>query len=428
MENIGVDDSQRRSTFEKQLKASLEEVQRYLIEDTEPKEKYYLLAFSGFLGYGYMLRQLGDYDSLFDMKTSKKDIINWTIVTSNFFGFVVNYLNESTNESSNKIQKLDAISSPEIISLGHLDTDTMAMTLTGIIIDYAFNFVNVIKNLYLRQGYSMLNHKGIVSSFTSDSTEITIYKMISVTPLECYITISNQGIFRIDVRITGTRNQESFKEAINHYYLEKYIEYDILEKDLMVSVSERALLVRGIPTTYGEHMSFNYIELLSGIHPSVDHQIHMRIRRALSDLDEASQVEDVLTRSFFSSNLSEDSLSMRIRTILRRREEYIGKSRIVLIIFSSTNIISNLEESLARMKNKFNEQITGIQIHIEQVYLSESDVRQILVKKDYSKLEFSINELKKMYLNQMANVPAQVQDIIQENPHREELFLEEEVN
>lgn len=429
MENIGVDETQRRSAFEKHLKESLEEIQLFLNRDTLEREKYYLLTISGFFGYAYMLRQLGDYDSLFDMKTSKRDIINWTIITSNFVSYVINYLNENNNETINRIEKLDAISSPEIISLGDLDTDMMAMTLTGIIIEYDFNFVNVIKNLYSRHGYTVLDHKGIVSSFTNESNEITMYKTIDMAPLECYITISNQGIFRIDIRVVG-RKYMSFKEAINHHYLEKYVEYDILEKNLMVSVSERALLVRGIPTTYGNHINLNYIELLTGIHPFVDQQIRFRLRRKLDEFDKNTSEEGVLTRSYFSLDFNEDVLNARVKYFLRNREELsnLKINSVLLIVFSTRSIINNMDEVITGVKCDFNEKIPNISFNIEQVFLSESDIKQILVQKDYSKLEFNIIELKKKYYTPQDTVLVKEEKLENGDINGEEILVEEEVS
>ncbi|MGQ7886814.1 hypothetical protein [Paenibacillus sp. WC2504] len=391
MENIGVDETHKRSNFERQLKDALLEVQEIINNKEKSSREYIIATLSGFLGYAYMLRQLGDYDSLFEMKTSQKDIINWTIITSNFVNLVIKYLNEKNEESINRVQKLDAVSSTEILQSIDIETDTLIMTMTGIIIDNEFNMIDLIKKLYSQQGYKILDHKGKVPRLTDETNEITIRREFPGTTLVCYISFSIQGMFRIDVLNPNSNGR--FRDSVNLFYLEKLIDHEVIERDLLLSVSDKAIVVRGIPTTHGSDNTYKYIDILLGVHPMIERQISSSVFRQMDTFAEMFSDESISILNYFNSNLDVVLLDSRVRYVIRRiSHEDIGKKVLLNLFiannFDRTNEIKNkvIKEQLSRHPD--------IELIIEYIYLSEAEIRQFIEMKNYNRIKSQVEELK----------------------------------
>ncbi|AJS57780.1 hypothetical protein [Paenibacillus sp. IHBB 10380] len=197
LNNYGVDESQRRSSFENQLKENLNRIHEIIQTETNTSSPKYVIAIlAGFLSYAYMLRQSGDYDSLFDVKMSQQDIINWTITTSNFMDLVMINLKEGSETEHTRVQKLDAASSTEILKGNVPDNFKPIMTITGIIISREFELFSAIKKLNQIQGYANINYSKKMSVINNDTSIVTISRVLFSTPLVCYITFSKQGLFR----------------------------------------------------------------------------------------------------------------------------------------------------------------------------------------------------------------------------------------
>ncbi|MEB9738827.1 hypothetical protein P4J56_23255, partial [Bacillus cereus] len=395
LENYGVDSTFRRTNFENQLKENLTKITNISREESGLTKKVLCLRLSAFLAYGYMLRQSADYDSLFEIKIPHQDIINWTIITSNFLGVVTEFLGENKNQSIERVQKLDAASSTEILRTADTDLRRSAMTMTGIIIDKELNLIQIIQNLYSHKGYKMINQRGRVSELKNNTDIISMCRILFGTPLECFISFSKQGLFRIDIVLKDDTRGTDFIRGINQFYLEQLIQTDVIEKDLLSVISENASIVRGIPTT-PQYNTLNYLDLVVGIHESVRIRILHGLNRHLERYTKTNSTESFSLFSQFTLHTKSLSGSpARIRSLLQRNWVYNKVNKILVIYFSTYNFESSTEiesHALRYAKEKFPQ----IDFKLELIQLSELEIRQ-LVEGDFSFFELTIDSLKEKF-------------------------------
>lgn len=408
LENYAVDETMRRSQFEQQLKENLT-ITKELIkaEDCSPDKKVFLVI-AAFLAYGYMLRQSADYDSLFEIKIPHQDIINWTIITSNFLSIVTSFIKEESTQATERVQKLDAASSTEILQSSDTDVMSSIMTMTGIIIDKSFDLKNAVKELNSKKGYSMINQRGEISILSQETDNTCIRRMIFSTPLECFISFSKQGLFRIDVTLTETKLDSDFYKGINQFYLEQLIEKDVIERDLLQIVSANATIVRGIPTTV-QFNSVNYLDLVVGVHERLKFNLLSIIRRHLEKLSEEKKNEDLIIDCSFYMN--KQGL-MRGMNFLQRRSlfeniETRKVSKILIVKFYSINEelsdsenVRTITHILKDLEDRFPEN----NYFIELISLSDYENRQ-LVEKNYSFFNSTLENLIEKYEKYTSIVP-----------------------
>ncbi|WP_404292623.1 hypothetical protein LG276_19840 [Cytobacillus kochii] len=407
IENLGVDTSSRRYGFENQLKSILTKIRETSKEDRISKsQKYICINMGAFFAYGYMLRQSADYDSLFEVKIPHQDIINWTIVTSNFVNFVSEFLSETNYESNERVQKLDAESSTEILKNSDDDYQNTVMTMTGIIIDKDFNLIEVIRNLYSQKGYKMINQRGRITELTDSTDNTTICRILFGTPLECFVSMSTQGLFRIDIVLSDTLIDTQFNKGINQFYLEKLIHEEIIQKDLLSVVSKNANIVRGIPST-PQYNSLNYLDLVLGIHERIKYDMDGKISRYLRRYTEKISSEKFIINSEFSINASERFIN-RIRPVniivprLPRRREVISQIEngsvekfLFVFFYTDSEISSDTKESFV---TKISEEYPQLDFKAEFVQVTDVETRQ-LIEEDYSYFEVKILNLVEKFGN-----------------------------
>lgn len=400
LENYGVDNTFRRSGFENQLKENLIKI-RELSQDGEIIDKKALyLNLAGFLAYAYMLRQSADYDSLFEIKIPHRDIINWTIITSNFLDFVTNFVRENNTQNNNRIQKLDAESSTEILQTLDTDSRSTIMTMTGIIIDKEFELVQVIKKLYSQKGYKMINQRGRIIELNENTETISICRILFGTPLECFISFSTQGLFRIDIVLNEENENTEFSKGVNQFYLEQLIQKIIIEKDLLTVVSNNANIVRGIPTTM-QYNSLNYLDLVIGIHEQMRRSIQFSLGRYFREISLKYSTESFLVNCFFSMKRNEREYKYKIRNIFdgyQLKRDVIpnieqGVSTKFLIIYFSPYSLQNSLEFETFATKYIKDLYPELDCKVELLTMSELEVEQV-IEKDYSSLDIIIENLK----------------------------------
>ncbi|MBP1080970.1 hypothetical protein ACFFJQ_06505 [Bacillus capparidis] len=434
IENLGIDTSSRCSSFEIQLKLILKEIRESSKEDRiSNPQKYSCLNMAAFFAYGYMLRQSADYDSLFEVKIPHQDIINWTIITSNFLNFVSGFLSENYNEFSGRVQKLDAESSTEILK--SLDNDSLntVMTMTGIIIDKDFNLIDIIKNLYSQKGYNMINQRGMITELSENTDNITICRLLFSTPLECFISISSQGLFRVDIVLSDTTIDTKFSKGINQFYLEKLIHEEIIQKDLLSVVSKNAKIVRGIPST-PQYNSLGYLDLVLGIHEGIKFKFVSKINKYLRDFTEKISNEKFVINSDFSINSLEklkfisrqNSIlfvprSPRRREVINQIENGLTDKLLFIFFYTDSEISSNIKESL---ETKICKEYPKLDFKVEFVQITDVETRQ-LIEEDYSYFEVKIKNLMEKFGNSQNSdeFKQQIEELI-ESETEDELEIE----
>lgn len=401
LNNLGVDTASRRSTFEKNLKLSLEEIEKNLDILNTPKEIYLTLA--AFFSYGYMLRQSADYDSLFEVKVPYQEIINWTIVTSKLLEFISESYFQDENENvdleSLRIQRLKAKSSIEILKNHEIDYQNNLMTITGIIIDKNFDFTAVVKSLYASKRYNMMNQTGIISELTASTENVTLYKKLFGTTFECYISLSTQGIFRVDVNIDQSLLQFNNTPKVNYYFLEELIHQEIIKQDLLFVTSKEANIVTGLPNI-AENTSLTYKDLIWGVTEGNQARISSKINMYLRNTNKTISTPELLVSSKIQLRGREDFLiRVPIKNLLfeyRNRDEthrlitegHINKILFVYFYFHpevSSDIEYELEKSL-------NEEYPTAKIYIELIQLNDGEIRK-LIEEDYSYLDMKLKLL-----------------------------------
>ena len=414
LDNYAVDDSFRRTKFEQQLKENLIQIRETCSTDDCPDNKSASLILAAFLAYAYMLRQSADYDSLFEIKIPHQDIINWTIISSNFLNIVSEFLLENNNNSVERIQKLDAESSTEILRSADTDLQNSIMTMTGIIIDKEFDLIQVIKKLYTQKGYKMINQRGRISHLNNGTDYISICRLIFSTSLESFISISKQGLFRIDIVLSDEQMDRDYVKGVNQYYLEQLIHQDIIEKDLLNVVSKNANIVRGIPTT-PQFSSLNYLDLVVGVHERIQRRIFSRTKRFIDELAYSKSSDSLILKSLLSMNKSDFKRRFKSRYFVSSfsrnitTNENITTQNLLLIIFCSYNdlhlendIHSEMVDIKEKMYKNFTEEFPNTSFHLEFIFLSESENRQ-LVEEDYSffevHLDKNIEKYEKLYIS-----------------------------
>ncbi|MEH7236231.1 hypothetical protein [Bacillus sp. JJ1562] len=404
LENFGVDSTFRRSGFEIQLKENLTKIRE--ISQTEGIEvnKIQYLNMAAFLAYAYMLRQSADYDSLFEIKIPHRDIINWTIITANFLDFVTSFVREHNAQSNDRIQKLDAESSIEILRTVETDSKSSIMTMTGIIIDKEFNLVQVVRKLYSQKGYKMINQRGRVVEFNENTEHVSICRNLFGTPLECFISFSTQGLFRIDIVLKQDIRDSEFSKGVNQFYLEQLIQKDVIEKDLLSVVSKNATIVRGIPTTL-QYTSLNYLDLVMGIHERMRRNLQMNISGYLRQLSIKFSTEDFVLSCSLSLNNNERDIIYKVRNMFEynlkrdiKLEMAEGKIKKVLFIYLYPYNLTNAAEVETNVITYVNDKFPELDFKLELIQISELEVRQ-LIEKDYSSIELTISNLKEKVLS-----------------------------
>ncbi|MFJ7306711.1 hypothetical protein [Peribacillus frigoritolerans] len=406
IENLGVDTSSRRYVFENQLKSILLRIKETSTEDKISKpQKYTFIHMGAFLAYGYMLRQSADYDSLFEVKIPHQDIINWTIVTSNFLNFVSEFVSESNYENGGRVQKLDAESSTEILKNSDDDYHNTVMTMTGIIIDKDFNLIEVIRNLYSQKGYKMINQRGKITELADTTDNTTICRILFGTPLECFISISRQGLFRIDIVLSEKLMDTQYYKGINQFYLEKLIHEEIIQKDLLSVVSTNANIVRGIPST-PQYNSLKYLDLVLGIHERLKMDLDIKISSYLRRYTEKISSEKFIINSDFSLMNSERFIRRQnpIRIIMPRRrnreelalqiENGLVEKFLFIFFYTDSEILSEIKESFE--KNVI-EEFPRLDFKVEFVQVTDIETRQ-LIEEDYSYFEVKILNLMEKFV------------------------------
>ncbi|NRG28294.1 hypothetical protein HRF69_14315, partial [Bacillus circulans] len=407
LENYGVDSTFRRSGFELQLKENLTIIREISQNNTGTDDiKVQYLNMAAFLAYAYMLRQSADYDSLFEIKIPHRDIINWTIITANFLDFVTSFVKEYKAQSNDRIQKLDAESSVEILRTVETDSKSSIMTMTGIIIDNEFNLVQVVRKLYSQKGYKMINQRGRVVELNENTEHVNICRNLIGTPLECFISFSTQGLFRVDIVLQEENLHSDFSKGVNQFYLEQLIQKDIIEKDLLSVVSKNATIVRGIPTTQ-QYTTLNYFDLVMGIHERMRVNFQIHVARSLRDISTQYSSEDfALSCSFISSNQDGDVL-FRVRRMFNgnnspqsrniKSEITQGKIKKVLFIFLCPYNFENAADLETEVINYVKSEMPELDFKIELIQISELEIRQ-LIERDYSSIELTISNLKEKVL------------------------------
>ncbi|TCI22841.1 hypothetical protein [Exiguobacterium sp. SL-9] len=421
LNNLGADSESRRSVFESKLKVALDDVKNELTDSDSPKNSYLIL--SAFFSYGYMLRQSADYDSLFDVKIPYKEIINWTIVTSNFLDFIEEiYFKENridSESSASRIQKLDAKSSLEILKNHEIDYQNNLMTITGIIIDKSFDFGEIIKKLYSNKGYKLMNQMGTFSELKSSTENITLCKKLFGTTLECYISISIQGLFRIDVEFSKISKHSDIYKTINYYYLEELINRELVNKDLQAVISQEASIVIGLPSI-NQNRSVAYNELILRLFEGNKNRITREINKDLKNMTNAISTSKFIISSRFQLNNSSNFLingpSERfLFDFLEREKKYaqaidgeIEKILFVYFYFHNEAISVQKNQILDRLTNEY----PLVNFSIELIQLTDGEIRK-LIEEDYDYLTAKLITLKNQFETSTAELS--LDDLISSN-------------
>ncbi|APT50451.1 hypothetical protein BV454_03450 [Bacillus altitudinis] len=403
LENFGIDNTSRRSGFENQLKENLTIIREISKTEGSKTEKVLYMNMAAFLAYAYMLRQSADYDSLFEIKIPHQDIINWTIITASFLEFVTIFVREDNAQNNERIQKLDAASSTEILRTHDTDLRSTIMTMTGIIIDKEFELVQIIKRLYSQKGFRMVNQRGRIVELNDNTEIISICRILFGTPLECFISFSSQGLFRIDIVLKDEIADTEFSKGVNQYYLEQLIQTDILEKDLLTVVSKNATIVRGIPTTL-QHSSLNYLDLVVGVHERLGRNIQVNLSRHLREASIKHSTEKIVIICLFSMNRNERDLIFRVRHVFDSNRYYRditsevknGSVTKLLFIYLCPYSVQNKSELETKVAKYIDEKFPQLESKFEFIQMSESEVRQV-IEKDYSFLDLVITNLKEKF-------------------------------
>lgn len=385
LDNIGVDDTQKRSNFEKELKLSLEIVKDIITTEEKNSTKYILAVLAGYFSYAYMLRQLGDYDSLFEIKVKPKDVIRWTITSSQFVDIILKYQNIRVNDNENKIQIINARSSKEILSGMYSETEMDLITITGVIIDRNFRLDEYVKRLLKKQGYSLFNQFNEIPNYDESSSEIMINKNIVTTPYKCFVSISKTGIFRIDVTLSNN-NDMRIKKTINTSYLEKFIHKEILDEDFQKLLSDKGNIVVGTPIIY-QNEEYSKLELAIKTHELLEHRYYRRISNILDKVANELYNKKVLIIPINNVFREEDriyigSIRMRFDRSLRQQEGFDSNVHIIFIILSNGDV-SKSQDNIELTINAIKRNITiNNSFEVRYIKVSEENLKQMLYGDD----------------------------------------------
>jgi len=381
LDNIAVDDTQKRSNFEKELKYSLEIVKEIIITEEKNSQKYIIAVLAGYFSYAYMLRQLGDYDSLFEIKVKHKDIIRWTITSSQFIDIILKDLNINVNQYKNKIQVINARSSKGTLNELYMATDMDLMTITGIIIDRNFNLIDYVKKLHKKQGYTLFNQRNEIPNIDENSPGITLSKNIASTPYKCFISISDSGIFRIDIALLDYRDNR-IKKTINTSYLEKFMYKEILEEDFQRLLSGQGNIVVGTPIIY-ENEKYSKLQLLAKTHEIIERRYHISISETAEKIANELSDEKVLIVPYVYLFRDEQrilipTLMNKFRRVKRNIENFNSDVQIVFVMLSDSDI-ENFEIEIDKISRRL-EEYEGIRNSIAFQYIKMTDdkIKQIL--------------------------------------------------
>lgn len=385
LDNIGVDDTQKRSNFEKELKDSLEKAKDIIENEEKNSAKYILAVLAGYFSYAYMLRQLGDYDSLFEIKVRPRDVIRWTITSSQFVDIILKYQNISVNEDENKIQIINARSSKEILSEMYIETEKDLITITGVIIDRNFRLDEYIRQLIKKQGYSLFNQNNEIPNYDESSSEIMISKNIAITPYKCFISISQTGIFRIDVTLSSYKDM-SIKKAINASYLEKFIHKEILEDDFQKLLSDQGSIVVGTPIIY-QNEEYSKLELAIKTHEVLERRYYREISSLLENVANELYNKNILIIPINNIFREEDiiyfgTLRMKVDRAIRGNEDFNCSVKIIFIILGNGDgfkVQNNIENIRKNINNKI---VIDNSFEIEYIKVSDEQLKQILYGND----------------------------------------------
>ncbi|TAN67947.1 hypothetical protein WS9_007050 [Paraclostridium sordellii 8483] len=382
LDNIAVDDTQKRSNFEKELKKSLEIVKSIIKEEEKYSIKYILAVLSGYFSYAYMLRQLGDYDSLFEVKVNQKEVIRWTITSAQFIDMILNYLDIGDNESQSKIQIINARSSRETLNDLYYSTDMDLMTITGIVIDRDFNLIKYATNLLKKKGYSLFNQDDEIPSYDKNDNKIIICKNIVMTPYRCFITISNTGIFRIDVVLLDGESTK-MKKTINTSYLERFIHKEILEEDFQQLLSSKGRIVIGAPIIYQDE-DYSKLELLFKTHELIQLRYNIKISRMIDRISDEMYDNKILIVPIVNIFRDNDIIrytsnwKMKLKRMMSSKEGFDNSIKIVFTIIANDKISfnENDEDRIVEKIRKF-EEIEN-EIKIKYINISDEDLKQVI--------------------------------------------------
>lgn len=385
LDNIGVDDTQKRSNFEKELKNLLEKVKEILTTEKKNSTKYILAVLAGYFSYAYMLRQLGDYDSLFEIKVKPRDVIRWTITSSQFVDIILKYQNINVSENKNKIQTINARSSKEILSEMYTEREMDLITITGVIIDRNFRLDEYVRQLLKKQGYSLFNQNNEIPNYNESSSEIMISKNVAITPYKCFISISQTGIFRIDVTLSDDRDIP-IKKTINASYLEKFIHKEILDDDFQKLVSNQGSIVVGTPIIY-QNEEYSKLELAIKTHEMLESRYYRKISIILEKVANQLYNKKVLIipiNNVFREEyrIYSGTLRMKVDRAVRENEDFNDYVKIIFVILGNGDglkfqdnietITSNIKRNI-KIENNF---------EIEYIKVSEEQLKQILYGND----------------------------------------------
>lgn len=381
LDNMAVDDTQKRSNFEKELKYSLEIVKEIIRTEEKNSQKYIIAVLAGYFSYAYMLRQLGDYDSLFEIKVKHKDIIRWTITSAQFIDIILKDLNINVNQYKNKIQVINARSSKGILNELYMATDMDLMTITGIIIDRNFNLINCVKKLHKKQGYTLFNQRNEIPNIDENPAGITLSKNIARTPYKCFISISDNGIFRIDTVLSDYRDNR-IRKTINTSYLEKFIHKEILEEDFQKLLSEQGNIVVGTPIIY-ENEKYSKLQLLVKTHEMIEHRYNMIISETTEKI--ANELSDGKVLIIPHVYLFRDEqrvfipiLRNRLMRAKRNIENFNSDIQIVFVILSDSDM-ENFPIEIDRISNRLKEhEKIENSIDFQYIKMTDDKIKQIL--------------------------------------------------
>ena len=353
-----------------------------------------------------MLRQLGDYDSLFEIKVNQKEIIRWTITSAQFIDMILKYLNIEDNENNNrnKIQIINARSSKETLNDFYLETEMDLITITGVIIDRNFKLIEYVRKLLKKQGYSLFNQNNEIPNYTESSTVITVCKSIATTPYKCFLTISNTGIFRIDVVLANYRD-ERIKKTINTSYLEKFIHKEILEEDFQQLLSNKGKIVVGAPIVYQDE-KYSKLELLVRTHEIIRSRYYRNLSMITESISDELYNDKILIIPIINvlredeGDIYRGNLSMKFRRVTRNKENFNSSVKVIFAMLCSDSFTH--EEHLGRHVDIIRRQEkTENDINIEYIKLTEDNINQILygdqtyIKNSFKNIieSYSINKI-----------------------------------
>ncbi|WML42140.1 hypothetical protein RCG19_11280 [Neobacillus sp. OS1-2] len=279
------------------------------------------------------------------------------------------------------------------------------MTMTGIIIDKEFNLVQVVRKLYSQKGYKMINQRGRVVELNENTEHVNICRNLFGTPLECFISFSTQGLFRIDIVLKQDIRDSDFSKGVNQFYLEQLIQKDVIEKDLLSIVSKNVTIVRGIPTTQ-QYTSLNYLDLVMGIHERMRRNLQLNISNHLRESSIKFSTEDFVLGCSLSLNNNDRDIFYKVRNMfdgynLRRdikSEITEGKVKKFLYIYLCPYNLTNAAEIETTVTTYVNDKFPELDFKLDLIQISELEVRQ-LIEKDYSSIELTISNLKEKVLS-----------------------------